>query len=131
MREIIKKSAVGIGCVMAVLLYVKWIGCPIRFITGIPCAGCGMTRAWMAVLRLDFKAAYHYHPLYPLPPIAVVVFLLRKQIPPNFYRGMMYAAIALFVGVYLYRMRCGDDVLAIELQKGVIFQIVSYLRGGS
>ena len=131
LKRVVKKLAVGIGCLISVILYMKWVGCPIRFMTGIPCAGCGMTRAWKAVLRLNFKEAHYYHPLYPLPLVVAAVFLLRKRIPPLFYKYIMYTAIALFIGVYLYRIRCGDDVLTIEIQKGIIFQIVSYLSGGS
>ena len=40
------------------------ITCPILFMTGISCAGCGMTRAWLSLFRLDFGAAFYYHPLF-------------------------------------------------------------------
>lgn len=48
------------------------IGCFFRYITGVPCPGCGMTRAHLAVLRLDFQEAFFYHPLWflPLPLLA-------------------------------------------------------------
>lgn len=52
------------------------ITCPIKFITGISCAGCGMSRAWMAFLQLDIAKAFAYHPLFGLVPIAVIVLLL-------------------------------------------------------
>ena len=29
------------------------VTCPILFLTGISCAGCGMSRAWLSLLRLD------------------------------------------------------------------------------
>ena len=35
--------------------------CPIRAWFGFSCAGCGMTRAFMAVLRGDLIAAVHYN----------------------------------------------------------------------
>ncbi|WP_373689128.1 DUF2752 domain-containing protein [Clostridium sp. YIM B02551] len=46
------------------ILRVVGIGCPIKFLTGISCAGCGMTRAWIRVIHLDFKGAFYYHPLF-------------------------------------------------------------------
>lgn len=43
------------------------IVCPSRFLTGIPCPGCGMTRAFLALLRGDFAAAAHRNILaFPL-----------------------------------------------------------------
>ena len=45
------------------VLTILGIGCPIKYLTGISCAGCGMTRAWRCVLKLDFARAFSYHPL--------------------------------------------------------------------
>ena len=50
------------------------ITCPIKFITGISCAGCGMSRAWMAFLHLDIAKAFAYHPLFWLVPIACLLY---------------------------------------------------------
>jgi hypothetical protein len=40
--------------------------CPIAFMTGVACPGCGMTRAASALLRGDVDIALDYHPLIPL-----------------------------------------------------------------
>ena len=40
--------------------------CPIAFMTGVACPGCGMTRAASALLRGDVDTALGYHPLIPL-----------------------------------------------------------------
>lgn len=46
-----------------VLWIVPW-PCPVRFVFGIPCPSCGMTRAARAALSLDFAGATHAHPLW-------------------------------------------------------------------
>ena len=46
----------------------------------IPCPGCGMTRAWLAALRLDFGAAFAYHPMFWSMPILYAYFLLDHGI---------------------------------------------------
>lgn len=56
-----------------VALYLTDIGCVVRRVTGLACPGCGMTRAWLAVLRLDFAAAVAYHPLFWAAPLAVAL----------------------------------------------------------
>ena len=62
------------------------ITCPIKFITGISCAGCGMSRAWMAFLHLDIAKAFAYHPLFWLVPIAVIVLLCKSKINIKIYK---------------------------------------------
>jgi hypothetical protein len=39
--------------------------CPFRRITHLPCPGCGMTRALLALLRGDLHSALAVHPLSP------------------------------------------------------------------
>lgn len=53
-------------------LYVTDIGCIVRFVTGVSCPGCGLTRAWLCALRFDFDAALAYHPLFWLVPLVVL-----------------------------------------------------------
>jgi hypothetical protein len=40
--------------------------CPTRLFFGLPCPGCGLTRATLAMLTLDLDAMVHFHPLAPL-----------------------------------------------------------------
>lgn len=52
------------------------IGCVFLYFLGIPCPGCGMTRALLALLRLDLAAAFSYHPLiFVMPYVFCYVFL--------------------------------------------------------
>ena len=39
------------------------IVCPVAILAHRPCPGCGLTRASLALLRLDLGAAYAIHPL--------------------------------------------------------------------
>jgi hypothetical protein len=46
--------------------------CPVAGTFGIPCPGCGLTRATLALLRGDVHAALHFHPLvWLLSPLFV------------------------------------------------------------
>ena len=46
--------------------------CPFLYFFGVPCPGCGMTRALIKACTFDFKAAFYYHPLFLLVIIAAV-----------------------------------------------------------
>lgn len=63
-------------CVGSGLLLLLWVQagwpCLFRRLTGLPCVSCGMSRAWLAALRLDFPAALGYHPMFWSVPILVL-----------------------------------------------------------
>ena len=44
--------------------------CMLRELTGIPCPACGMSRALLSLVRLDIAAAFRYHPVFWVFPIA-------------------------------------------------------------
>ena len=105
------------------------ITCPIKFITGISCAGCGMSRAWMAFFQLDMAKAFEYHPLFWLVPIAVIVLLCKSKINIKFYKIFMFTIAGAFVIVYLYRMFIGDgNVVVFEPQNNILFRIIQKLN---
>ena len=44
--------------------------CPMAGVLGVPCPGCGLTRATLTLLRGDFRGAFALHPLvFVLAPI--------------------------------------------------------------
>ena len=55
-------SAIAVVVLLYLVLEGVGITCPIKFLTGISCAGCGMSRAWIAVFHLDFARAFYFHP---------------------------------------------------------------------
>lgn len=52
----------------ALLLYVTDIGCLFRRVTGVPCPGCGTTRAWLSLFAGRVGDAFWFHPLFWLTP---------------------------------------------------------------
>jgi hypothetical protein len=57
--------------VLGAALWSGLASCPNRAMTGIPCPGCGLTRASLALLSGDLAGALHWHPLvFLLLPLA-------------------------------------------------------------
>ncbi len=54
--------------------------CPLYELFHIPCPGCGMTRACKALLRLDIRAAFQYHSLFPIAIFWAVYMLFSRRI---------------------------------------------------
>lgn len=57
-----------------------------------------MTRAWLAALRLDYAAAFAYHPLFWVVPIAFVLAFVREEVASSkLKRGIDIAVTVLCV----------------------------------
>lgn len=112
-----------------VVFHFAGIGCPIKFVTGISCLGCGMTRAWLSLMKLDFAAAFYYHPLYAVPPLAILVYLLKSKINIKIYKIIMLTIISAFIIIYLYRLLFTEgDIVVFEPQNNILFRLIGHER---
>ena len=122
-------TSVAAVVVLYVILESFGVTCPIKYITGISCAGCGMSRAWIALLHFNIHEAFMYHPLFFLPPVVGIVMLLKSKINIKFYKIFMFTIASAFVIVYLYRMFIGDgNVVVFEPQNNIVFRIIRKLN---
>lgn len=122
-------TSVAAVVVLYVILESFGVTCPIKYITGISCAGCGMSRAWISLLHFNIHDAFMYHPLFFLPPVVVIVMLLKSKINIKIYKIFMFTMAGAFVIVYLYRMFIGDgNVVVFEPQNNIVFRIIRKLN---
>ena len=115
--------------VAAVPLYYiyGYIGCPFRYLFGFSCAGCGMTRATMAILSGDFALAFEMNPMIYLFPVAAVIYFLRKKIPKKAMNVITYAGITIVMIIYLLRLFSDNEVVYIDLKTGIIYKIIKFI----
>lgn len=65
---------VGLVALAFVFLPIPW-PCPLRLATGIPCPGCGMTRAVRLLAKGDLVGACKMHPLVVATPLLGALWL--------------------------------------------------------
>lgn len=119
--------AAAIALLYAVF-FLLGIGCPIRFLTGVSCFGCGMTRAWLSLLRLDLRGAFFFHPGFWIPPLALLFFLYKSKISIKFYKIFMFTAIALFVIIYFVRLFLADGgIVVFQPENGALCRLADKL----
>ncbi len=112
--------------VVYLIFHLVGIGCPIKFVSGISCPGCGMSRACLSLLSLDFSAAFHYHPLFWIVPLFPVLYILREagKFPKKAYDTCIIAICVLFLGVWLVRMLAGNgDIVVFAPQESFFVRI--------
>jgi hypothetical protein len=55
--------------------------CPFLTLTGIPCPGCGMTRALSALIRGDWDTSFKMHAFAPVVLAALVLVFVTTLLP--------------------------------------------------
>lgn len=127
-----RKKHVEALCAIALFyLVIELLGitCPIRLMTGVSCAGCGMSRGWLSLLRGDLAAALSYHPLVFLPIPVAALLLLRQKLPKGVLCMSLVGAGVLLLAVYFVRLADPEDAIVVfDPGQGLIPRILRMLR---
>lgn len=126
--------------VVAVALWSGLAACPNRAMTGVPCPGCGLTRASLALLSGDLAGALHWHPLVPLLLPIFGFLILRSMlagaglIGPSAWQVRVpnwafVAFAALVMGVWAVRLagHLGGPSDPIDLRLSLIGRALTFL----
>lgn len=127
LKNFLKNQGSAVAAIVFLYIILESFGvtCPIKFVTGISCAGCGMSRAWLSLLRFDIKKAFYFHPLFWLPPLFIIIFLCKKYINKKIYNIFIFTMVALCVIVYLYRLIMGNnDIVVFQPENNILFRII-------
>lgn len=113
----------------AFILRLLNISCPILKLIGISCPGCGMTRALISAVKLDFTNAFHFHPLWLLflifALILTILYIFEKK---RVFNVFLFILVILFLITYVYRLLFSDNtVVIINIEKGLIYQVFKFL----
>ena len=97
--------------VASLLALLPFSTCPVRLVFRIPCPGCGLTRATLALFRGDVRGSLAFHPLaMPLLAVAVVGLVVtltaRNATYQRFVNVTVRVVLVALVSVWLARF-CG------------------------
>lgn len=105
LKSFIKKFEVIF--VIAIYLIITRFTCLIKYITGFPCPACGLTRAYKALLYLNFSEAWNYNPLYWfIPPTVLFIIAAEKPLFNSKKKQTLFFVFVftIIISVYIYRM---------------------------
>lgn len=121
----LEENVKDIFIVLVMALY-RYMGCPIRFFTGAPCPGCGMTRAVIAALKFDFRGACQNHPLIILMPL-IGLWCLKSS---HFGKRTNYiiTCVVLMIFAVCYVVRLSNGELTVNVSDGLIYKLIADMK---
>lgn len=93
-----------IAVVVGLLFVFGSLSCPFQLVFGIPCAGCGMTRAWQAALQFDFETAFCFHPLFWTIPFIIIFGLCQPCMNRKLFWVVAFLIALMFIVVWIFRL---------------------------
>ena len=111
MKKYLKQLPIIITVLAIVFALYYYIGCPIRFLTGMPCPGCGMRHALMYLLMGNVDSALSWHPLIFIMPIILLIIIFYRRFSSGSIIFLAIICVILFVGVYIYRVLDPNDLI--------------------
>ena len=106
---------------LVIAMWMLNIPCSIKYVAGISCAGCGMSRAILSALKFDFASAFAYHPLWFIViPAVIALVILGANGKKRASTVFLISIGALFLITWIIRIILKDEIVSINLSEGAI-----------
>ena len=83
-RRVVVKYSIILGVGVAYLIFFLCVGfgipCVFREITGLKCPGCGISKMFVSLARLDFVAAFRHNPVVFTTGPFLLAYLVTSEI---------------------------------------------------
>ncbi len=118
--------------VFILLLVFDIYRCPFRYFFGISCPTCGLTRAIYCILTLKFKLSFHYHLLWPIIMIGIIIFILYELKIIKLSKKTLYIILCTFAILnfiyYLYRFVHGSEIVYFNFKESLLYRIYLLIK---
>jgi len=82
--------------------------CLSRVLVGLPCPGCGLTRAGVLFLQGRFAESFRMHPLFLMVPAGILLGLYERYLstrPRHYFTAYLVVTLVLLILLYIVRMK--------------------------
>ena len=121
---------IGTLLVVGLLSFTGVYRCPMRYIFGVPCPLCGMSRAIYSLVTLDLEKAFYYHALWPIVVVGIptaIILRIRKVDVKRRHINLICIILAIAVmGYYIMRHIQGSPVVKVDFGNSLIYRVYSH-----
>lgn len=131
MKKIKSITLIYIFLFLILLLVILTIyHCPLKYIFGISCPTCGLTRAMIYFFKMDFLNAFHYHAFWPVVVVGSILYILyiTKIIKINQKKTILILCIIiclLNLIYYFWRLFNNSDIVYFDFTESLIYKIIT------
>ena len=119
-------SFIGFLIVYCAVTRLLHIPCPILWLTGISCPGCGITRAAVSLCRLDIGQALYYNPSVFVVAVAALLMMIFKS--PKNRKRILFTGALVMLAIYIFRMFfLHAPVLQFDPANGAVVRFVRFI----
>lgn len=110
-----------------ILIVLKQYQCPIKFVFGLSCPTCGITRAILSALQLDFTKAFYYHMFWPIVVVGLIAYTLYKLKILKVNRNQMIMILCIIcianLVYYFYRLFNNSEIVYFAFNESLIYKV--------
>jgi hypothetical protein len=140
-HKLVRLAVLGLPLVaLIVVFWLDLVACPFKAMSGIPCPGCGLTRATFSMLAGDLRTALHYNPfVFVLAPTLAFVVLRSMLVGAGFLdrdawqvrlpKWVWVPCVVLITAVWLARLMgfLGGHPDGVHLERGWVGRLLDWL----
>ena len=123
----IYKPLIVISVVILIYAILQIIGitCPIKYIFGVSCPGCGMTRAVISAVTFKFERAFFFHPLWFAMPVFLALYLYaRIKNKTKLEKIVVCTFVISILSVYVVRaIFFQSEIVCFSWKNGLIYKL--------
>lgn len=95
---------IGIYILLSIIFH--FTSCISKLLIGIPCPGCGITRAFLCLIKFDFKGVVYYNPLiFIVPIICWIIIFKERPIINKIYKSRLFWILIMSLILIVYIIR--------------------------
>lgn len=106
-NNIFKALYIFVGFISIVVFTGSGTICYFKTITGLPCPGCGLTRAFISLYKGNMLEAFVYHPLWLLVLLVAFVIFFKKHFSISYklYNSNFFWVLVVLIFILCYTIR--------------------------